>query len=343
MSLSIIIPVHNSEQYLNECVDSALQGLNEEDEIILVENGSSDGSWEICCGYKDTHPSVRAVKLDTAGVSKARNCGISDAKGDWIVFLDADDILDPGLVPAVHKLDPDADVVLCDYHFLDEEPAEAPGSGSKLKSVSPDLLRRAVLQYAKYRTQIKQAANMDYVTIWSCCAKLLRREFLIRNEIYFPERLCLSEDTAFSLQLYCCAGKVCYMEQNAFFYRRTPHSASRIHHPKMLENNQFLREWTYEYIRTRGLYEQLKDELNTFLARKFTDECLYLIYSDTDKDFGIRYIRRNASEPFMAQAIEHAGYRYLIAGKKNSMKHCPVLWALKRKLYRQLVYLYPVL
>ncbi len=111
----------------------------------------------------------------------------------------------------------------------------------------------------------------------------------------------------------------------------------------MLENNQYLREWTYEYVRTSGLYEQLKDELNTFLARKFTDECLYLIYSDTDKDYGIRYIRRNASEPFMAQAIENVGYRYLIAGKKNSMKHCPVLWALKRKLYRQLVYFYPVL
>ena len=82
----------------------------------------------------------------------------------------------------------------------------------------------------------------------------------------------------------------------------------------------------------KGLYEELKDELTTFLARKFTDECLYLIYSDTEIDLGIEYIRRNASEPYMAQTLKKAGYRYLIAGRRNSLKHWPVLWALKRSI-----------
>ena len=92
----------------------------------------------------------------------------------------------------------------------------------------------------------------------------------------------------------------------------------------------------YEYVRTKGLYEELKDELSSFLARKFTDECLYLIYSGTDKDFGAQYIRKNASDSYMVQALGRAGYRYLIAGKRNCLKHWPVLWALKRKLYRPL-------
>ena len=336
MNLSIIIPVHNSEDYLKECVESVLQVLNDGDEVILVENGSTDSSWEICCGYNDANPCIRAIHLETAGVSKARNCGISVAKGDWIFFLDSDDILDPGLVPAAHELDIEADIILCDYRFLDEKPAEVQYSLSEIRNVSPELLRKAVLQYAKYKTQISQAANMDNVTIWSCCAKLIRREFLIMHKIFFPERLCLSEDTAFSLQLYCNAERVCYMQQNAFFYRRTPNSASRIHHPKLLDNNQYLREWTYEYVRTKGLYEELKDELSSFLARKFTDECLYLIYSGTDKNFGAQYIRKNASDSYMVQALGRAGYRYLIAGKRNCLKHWPVLWALKRKLYRPL-------
>ena len=334
MSLSIIIPVHNSEDYLKECVDSVLHGLYEEDEVILVENGSSDSSWEICCGYKDAHSCVRAVHLETAGVSKARNFGISAAKGDWIIFLDADDILDPGLLPAAHKLDIEADIILCEYRFLDEGSAEVRHHPSDIRNVDPKLLRRAVLQYAKYRKQISRAANLDNVTIWSCCAKLIRREFLIRHHIHFPDRLCLSEDTAFSLQLYCNAEKVCCVEQNAFFYRRTFHSASRVHHPKLLENNQYLREWTIKYIRETGLYEELKNELSSFLARKFIDECLYLIYSDTEKNFKIQYVRRNASENFMAQAIGSARYRYLIAGKRNCLRHWPILWALKRKLYR---------
>ena len=341
MSLSIIIPVHNSENYLKECVESVLQGLKEEDEVILVENGSSDSSWEICRSYDDAYPCVRAIHLDTAGVSRARNCGISAAKGDWIIFLDSDDIQDPGLIPAAHELDIEADIILCDYCFLDEEPAAVQNPVSDIKDVSPELLRRAVLQYAKYRTQISQAANLDNVTIWSCCAKLIRREFLIRNGICFPEDLYLSEDTAFSLQLYCSAEKVCYIRQNAFFYRRTPSSASRQHHPKLLENNQYLRKWTYEYVRTKGLYEELEEELTSFLARKFTDECLHLIYSDTEKNVGIQYIRENASVPFMDKALKMVHYRYLIAGKRNCLRHWPVLWTLKRKLYR-LMFLYRI-
>ena len=327
MSLSIIIPVHNSEAYLKECVDSALRGLNGEDEVILVENGSSDSSWAICRGCDDADPRVRAVRLDTAGVSGARNRGISEAKGAWIVFLD------PGLVPAIHDMDIDADIVLCRYRFLDEEPARVRDHPSDLRKTSPELLRRAVLQYAKYRTQISRAADMDNVTIWSCCAKVLRREFLIRHQIRFPEPLCLSEDTAFSLQLYCSAEKVFSMDQNAFFYRRTLNSASRVHHPKLLENNQYLREWTYDYVRSKGLFGELKEELYSFLSRKFIDECLYLMESVREKDDGIRYIRENASVPFMAQALGGAGYRHLIAGKRNCLRHWPILWALKRKQY----------
>lgn len=336
MSLSVIIPVHNSENYLKECVESVLPGLDGEDEIVLVENGSSDSSWEICRSYRNAYPCVRALQLEAAGVSKARNSGISLAKGDWILFLDSDDILDPGLLPAVHEMDLDADIILFDYRYLGENSAEDQNCLSDIRNVSPDVLKRAVLQYAKYRTQIQQAANLDNVTIWSCCAKLIRREFLIRNRIHFPESLYLSEDTAFSLQLYCNAKKVCYIRQNAFYYRPTPSSASRVHHPKLLENNQYLRKWAYQYVMEKGLGAELKDELTTFLARKFIDECLYLIDSETGKDFGIRYIRGNASEPYMAQALKNAGYRYLIAGKRNSLKHWPVLWALKRKLYRQL-------
>ena len=336
MNVSVIIPVHNSEKYLKECVDSVLQGMDKGDEIVLVENGSSDSSWEICCGYKEAYPNVQAVHLDTAGVSGARNHGISLAKCDWVNFLDSDDILDPGLLPATHELDIDADIILCDYRYLGDESVEEGNSVSDIRNVDPVLLRKAVLRYGKYRKQVSQAANLDYVTIWSCCAKLIRREFLIRNHIQFPERLCLSEDTAFSLQLYCNAEKVCYIRQNSFFYRVTPASASRIHHPKMLENNQYLREWTYEYVREAGLYEELQEELDVFLARKFIDECLHLIYSDTDKDFGSQYIRTSAAEPYMAEALKRVGYRYLIAGKRNSLIHWPVLWALKRKLYRSL-------
>ena len=98
MNVSIIIPVHNSEKYLEECVNSVLSGINEDDEIILVENGSSDSSWDMCQNYSSQYPNIKAVSLDTAGVSIARNKGISLADCEWIHFLDSDDVLGEGAV-----------------------------------------------------------------------------------------------------------------------------------------------------------------------------------------------------------------------------------------------------
>ena len=98
MNVSIIIPVHNSEKYLEECVNSVLSGINEDDEIILVENGSSDSSWDMCQNYSSQYTNIKAVSLDTAGVSIARNKGIALADCEWIHFLDSDDVMDPGFL-----------------------------------------------------------------------------------------------------------------------------------------------------------------------------------------------------------------------------------------------------
>ena len=240
MSVSIIIPVHNSEAYLEECVGSVLPGMNEDDEIILVENGSSDSSWDMCRNYSSQYPNIKAVSLDAAGVSIARsldaagvsiarNKGIALAECEWIHFLDSDDVMDPGFLAVAHRMQTDADIVLFQYRFLDEGGGVSLGENDPLevRNVDPDLLKRAVLQYAKYQNAVREEAGLDNVTIWSACAKLIRRELVRENKIHFPEKLCLSEDTAFSLQLYCSAEKVERVEQNAFFYRLLPGSFIR--------------------------------------------------------------------------------------------------------------------
>ena len=314
MNVSIIIPVHNSEKYLEECVNSVLPGMNDDDEIILVENGSSDSSWDMCQNYSSQYPNIKAVSLDTAGVSIARNKGIALADCEWIHFLDSDDVMDPGFLAVAHRIQTDADIVLFQYRFLGEGDGVSLGEDDPLevRNVDPDLLKHAVLQYAKYQNAV-------------------------RDRIHFPEKLCLSEDTAFSLQLYCCAEKVERVEQNAFFYRRTESSASRIIHPKTLVNNQYLRRWIVYYTRKNGCYEELSREISGFLCRKFVEECLFLRGADMPCEEKLQYIKENASAPFMKRALREAGYRYLIAGKRNTLRYVPFLWLLKRKLYRMIL------
>ena len=336
MNISVIIPVHNSAQYLDECVESVLQDLHSEDEIILVENGSTDESWEMCKRYAAMYSNIHAVHLDSAGVSGARNKGLSLAKGYWVVFLDSDDIMAPSFLASARKVDPYVDIVLYEYQYLDDSGTNNNHHSDECITVDPVLLRKASLQFGKYKKELKEKTDQDNVTIWSCCAKLIRRGMIMDYHIHFPRKLCLSEDTAFSLQLYCCAKKVCSIPQISFYYRCTPQSATRQRHPRMLENNQYLRGWIYQYIKKSGHYKELEKEISTFLCRKFVEECIYVGESDWSKEDKVKYIKDTASKPYMARAIKKTGYRYLVPGKKKTISYGIIFWLIKRCNYELL-------
>ena len=337
MSLSIIIPVHNTEKYLAECLDSVLSEINNDDEIILVENGSEDRSWEICQKYTVKYNTVKAVQLETAGVSKARNYGISMAKGDWITFLDSDDCLDPSIIRMAGKLknNSDMDAVLFRYRYLGAACREETPVSEELRYIDSDLLRRGVLQFSKYKKQIRNIADLDNISIWSCWGKLFRRQMIDDKKIRFPEGLFLSEDTAFVFQVYCSADKIYAAQMNAYYYRVVQGSASRSVTFKMISNNRHLRKWMMHYVLSHELDKTLNEEISVFLARKFIEECFYLrFFKEKSRTAKYRYTKANAEESYMKEALHKAGYRWLIPGKRNTLIYGVVLWFLKRKCYK---------
>lgn len=339
MSLSIIIPVHNTEQYLADCLNSILSEINIDDEIILVENGSSDHSWELCQKYAENNTSVKAVQMETAGVSKARNYGIRLAKGDWITFLDSDDSLDPSIIHMAHKLknNSDIDVILFRYCYLHLANSKETSVSEELEYVDFDLLRRSVLQFGKYQKQINELSGLDFISIWTCWGKLYRKSLIKEKKIIFPEKLFLSEDTAFVFQVYCNTDKIYASQMTAYFYRVTPDSVSRKVSFKMIDNNYHLRKWMRQYVFSQGLDKTLEQEVSTFLVRKFIEECLCLrIYSEISRSAKLRYTKKNAEEPYMQKALHKVDYRWLIPGKKNILIYGAVLWTLRRKCYRLL-------
>ncbi|MEG1617636.1 MAG: glycosyltransferase family 2 protein [Bacteroidales bacterium] len=95
---SIIIPVFNVERYLSVCLDSVINQTFSNFEMILVNDGSTDGSTSICNVYKQKDERVRVFHKENGGVSSARNLGIEQAKGEWILFCDSDDWMDPNLL-----------------------------------------------------------------------------------------------------------------------------------------------------------------------------------------------------------------------------------------------------
>src|SRR5690606_36017952 len=93
MSFSIIIPVFNSSSKLNKCIDSVVMQLSDNDEVIIINDGSTDDSENICKEYVDKYTQIKYLYKQNGGVSSARNLGIQESSNDWVIFLDSDDEL----------------------------------------------------------------------------------------------------------------------------------------------------------------------------------------------------------------------------------------------------------
>lgn len=115
--ISIIVPIYNVEQYLSRCVESLLNQTYPNLEIILIDDGSIDNCWNICCEYKKKYPNVKAFRKENGGQSSARNFGLDKSSGEYIGFIDSDDWASQDMYEYLYSLirDNHADLSQCDF------------------------------------------------------------------------------------------------------------------------------------------------------------------------------------------------------------------------------------
>ena len=115
--VSVIVPVYNVETYLKRCITSLLAQSYANTEIILVDDGSTDASGKICDHYAASHPSLICLHQTNQGQSCARNAGMRIAHGDYYMFVDSDDYIEPDMIAAMvaESESRDADIVVCGY------------------------------------------------------------------------------------------------------------------------------------------------------------------------------------------------------------------------------------
>ncbi len=113
--ISIIVPVYNCEKYISNCINSILEQSFKDFELILVDDGSSDRSFEICESFAKKDNRVRAIHQPNSGVSRARNRGLDEAQGEYIGFVDGDDCIDKEMYEQLYKnlADNNADISIC--------------------------------------------------------------------------------------------------------------------------------------------------------------------------------------------------------------------------------------
>ena len=117
--MSIIIPVYNAADYLDNCLRSVLQQTYKNIEIILVDNGSTDNSKEICTSYTQKYSNIKLIEQMNSGPSAARNNGIINSTGDYIQFVDSDDTIDKNMTETlVNTLEKHAQLVICGFRRI---------------------------------------------------------------------------------------------------------------------------------------------------------------------------------------------------------------------------------
>ena len=199
LKYSIIIPVYNAEATLNKCVDSVLMQQFANFEVILVDDGSKDGSLQICEEYARKDSRVTVIHKENGGVSSARNRGLEIAKGKWVTFVDSDDYLGNVFLP---NEEVGADIVFGSYlNVIDAR--EVGGFSSK------------VMREASLGDVVARYGNDTILR--GPCAKWFRRDLI--GNICFPEDMKVGEDTCFVWQ-YLSRCQTCGVLPQSTYYVR---------------------------------------------------------------------------------------------------------------------------
>lgn len=183
--ISIIVPVYNTEKWLHRCVDSLLAQTYTDFEVLLINDGSTDGSGVICDEYAIRDPRVRAFHKSNGGVSSARNLGLDNAKGEWINFVDSDDWVESHYLEVLINQVGDSDLSICDFKLQ--------GTNDKWT----DKIDTACIEESNLATFYTEIyPNCEMTAPW---AKLLKHEYIKKERIRFDESLHTIEDTLFIL------------------------------------------------------------------------------------------------------------------------------------------------
>ncbi len=217
--VSIIIPVYNAEQYLGECIQSIIEQDYENWELILVDDGSKDESYKICLEYAKADTRIRVFHNENHGVSFTRNFGMSEAKGAYLCFIDADDKILPDYIRHLRNgiIETNADVVFCGYQFLYENHYVQKVPRIKAGTYCfEDLSYRAI--------DDGTLSGILFGAVWGA---IYRAEVVRKNNIQFNSAVRRNEDGLFNLELLPKVTKVAISEYTGYIYRQWKASSKK--------------------------------------------------------------------------------------------------------------------
>lgn len=311
--ISIVVPVYNAEKYIGRCIDSILAQTFPLFELILVNDGSTDNSLEICEKYSEIDSRVVVANQSNSGVSSARNYGIKIAKGDYICFVDADDYVKDNYLEQLYKesqQDDRIDLVL-------------QGRIKKEENVQTDIS----LGLDKTFFLNEDTAFFEHVNLFRFCSvfsKLFKREIILKNEIRFLKELNHGEDFDFFAKYLCCCNGVHVSTCMNYYYIVNKGSLSSRFSSF---ENEYSCMSTLSVSLTKLCHcfknQALEKQVNEFLAY-FTAKVLASIYEPPRQEHSVRltYLKsidkpfvQRYSDYFFPNTLNNRFFKFLYVNK----------------------------
>lgn len=237
--VSVIVPVYNTAQYLDNCIQSVCNQTLSDWEIILVDDGAKDESPQICDKWVEKDNRIHVIHKENEGLGLTRNAGLRLAKGEFICFLDSDDTID-------------SETLECCVNTLKNESADACFYGRKTQgkdgsfTTNKKLPNKLVYEGEEVKKEFAQiylgklpTENSTSYIQGSACCSMYRRSIIEKNEISFlSERVCLSEDTFFNLDFCIYARKVLIIPRDFYNYTYNANSLTKSYNPNKIQQTK---------------------------------------------------------------------------------------------------------
>ncbi len=230
--ITIIMPVHNSGRYIKECIDSIIAQDYGNFELCIIDDNSSDESVEICKEYQLKDSRIKILASNREGVSAARNTGIMHSSGEWITFVDSDDIITSNYCSSLlNYVDDSTDLVIGRTISFKDDIAKQYDDGFRANIVN------AFSTHSQKKKLLKSIFNdnykdIKYPHISTCSAKLFRKN-KIQNK--YDESIKVYEDAIFNIQYIFDSKKVKLVNEKIYYYRLNNSSTTRASDEKIIE------------------------------------------------------------------------------------------------------------
>lgn len=208
--ISVIVPIYDVEQYLVKCIVSILDQTYNNLDIILVNDGSPDSCPKICDKYAQRDSRIRVIHKKNGGLSDARNVGLDDALGEYVVFIDSDDWIERHYIEKLYEamLNSGADIAVANYrHTYEDGHIENP---RRVISKHHSLSRNEALQRLLIERHVYE------VVVWN---KLYRINLFLDNDIKYPKGK-INEDNYTTHKLYAASKRIAYIPDIVYNYRQ---------------------------------------------------------------------------------------------------------------------------